>query len=656
MFNLVSKDVRDLLQALIFIILFTFIITRLIGTTVSKTKVFLAIFLSFSSTAVAYFFLFLKGNPERIYEFNPSNGLYILFVIITTMFMILIFEMLSDHSKEKPAYTSVFSLKKIRNWFKRQRRYLQVLRIAIKNGISTKTFRNNQESVAISLRKTLEECGGVFIKFGQVLSTRTDLLPLNFIEELSKLQENVKYLTKEEVESVLKTELHGAIENTFESFDMEPIAAASIGQVHRAILKDGNQEVVVKLLRPNVTNNLKIDLDILIRLSNTLSKKSELARNIGMKSLAKGFAEAMLEEIDFKIEARNSIQISEAMKDMKTNVKVPVIYQEISTSKLLVIEYIEGVTVKNGVGILEKLNLDKREFQKEIFDTILHQIFTSGVFHADPHPGNVYILNDGRPALIDFGSVGKLGTIQQAGFKRLMVGLEKKNAYLFMDGLLDLIEPKSNINKYQLEQALSQFLINNTSDAQNTEQIIHDLFGLMNEFELSFYPMVAGAFRSLITLQGTLEIIDNNFDIMIEAKRFAEEHMSVINNNKSVSDIVYNEALSLLPILSRIPRKFDDLTTKIENGNFTVRINFFGEKDNVNFVNYIVAQVLTILAGTAFGGISVGLLLVSNQKNPSILNFLDVFAYLGLTLSSIFLIRVMIQALRKSNMDNLDNK
>ncbi|RXI96743.1 AarF/ABC1/UbiB kinase family protein [Anaerobacillus alkaliphilus] len=628
---------------------FTFIITRLIGTRVSKTKVFLAIFLGFSLTAVAYFFLFLKDSPELIYEFNPSNGLYILFVIITTMFIILIFEMLSNHSKEESASTMVFSLRKIRNWFKRQRRYLQVLTIAMKNSISTKkTFRNNQESVAISLRKTLEECGGVFIKFGQVLSTRTDLLPLNFIEELSKLQENVKYLTKAEVENVLNTELPGAIENTFKSFDMEPIAAASIGQVHRAILKNSNQQVVVKILRPNVTNNLKIDLDILIRFSNTLSKKSELARNIGMKSLAIGFAEAMLEEIDFRIEARNSIQISEAMKDMKTNVKVPVIYQEISTSKLLVIEYIEGVTVKNGVDILEKLNIDKREFQKEIFDTILQQIFTSGVFHADPHPGNVYILHDGRPALIDFGSVGRLGTIQQAGFKRLMVGLNKKNAYLFMDGLLDLIEPHSNINKYQLEQALSQFLINNTSDAQNTEQIIHDLFGLMNEFELSFYPMVAGAFRSLITLQGTLEIIDDNFDIMIEAKRFAQEHMNIINNNQTLREVAYNEALSIMPILTRIPRKIDDLTTKMENGNLTVRINFFGEKDNVKYVNYIVAQILTLLAGTAFGGISIGLLSVSNQKNHNILHFLDVFAYLGLTLSAIFLIRVMIQALRRS--------
>jgi len=484
-----------------------------------------------------------------------------------------------------------------------------------------------------------------------VLSTRSDLLPPAVIEELSHLQENVVRLTTEQVEQILAKELVQPKDELFEQFEIEPLAAASIGQVHRAVLREGGKKVVVKLLRPDIASNLQRDLDILVRFASWASKKSAWARNIGFLDLAKGFSAAMREETDFRIEARNFAQVTASLENSPSKVKIPHVYRELSNAKILIIEFMEGVSVKSGTSILDKQGINRVEVQRRIFDCMLEQIFFKGIFHADPHPGNVYILKDGTPALLDFGSVGRLGTLQLDALKRLLIGFEQRNAYIIMDALQQLVESKQEIDQEQLEQALSQLLVQTAYDATGgSDAFIQGLFRMIGEFGLSFYPNVAGAFRSLITLEGTMMQLNPSFSLMDESRRFAREHsreFMPVGDYTDLKTTATNELLELLPVIRRLPRRIDQLGSKLEKGELSFKVGFFSDKANTSFVTKWIAQALLAFVGTAFGGISIGLLSVSGPTSTwSEFNLVAVFGYTGLLISAVLLIRVAIHAVR----------
>ncbi len=539
-------------------------------------------------------------------------------------------------------------------WFRRQRRYIQVLLIAIRHGVgknlAVKRTPASDLKLAVSFRKTLESCGGFFIKFGQVLSTRSDLLPQAIIEELSHLQENVARLSQDQVKEILANELSRPQDEIFEHFEMEPLAAASIGQVHRATLREGGKQVVVKLLRPDISAKLQLDLDILVRFAAWTSRKSAWARNIGFLDLAKGFSAAMKEETDFRIEARNSAQVAASLENNRSKVKIPHVYRDLSNAKILVIEYLEGVSVKSSAAILDKRGIDRQEVGRRIFDCMLEQIFFKGIFHADPHPGNVYILKDGTPALLDFGSVGRLGTLQLEGLKRLLIGFEQRNPYVIMDALMQLVEPKAELDEAGMEQALSQLLVQTAyNTAGSTDAFIQGLFRMIREFGLTFYPNVAGAFRSLITLEGTMLQLSPSFSLMEESHRFAREHPTEFITVGDASDLkktAANELLELLPVIRRLPRRLDHLGSMLEKGDMSVKVGFFSDRANTSFVTKWISQALLAFVGTAIGGISIGLLSLSGLSFGSDIQIVTMFGYAGILISAILLIRVAIHAVR----------
>ncbi|MFD0589431.1 ABC1 kinase family protein [Paenibacillus sp. GCM10027627] len=508
----------------------------------------------------------------------------------------------------------------------------------------------------MSLRKTLEACGGFFIKFGQVLSTRSDLLPPAIVEELSHLQENVIRLTTAQVEDILAKELVRPKDELFLSFEMEPLAAASIGQVHRATLREGGKPVVVKLLRPDISSKLQRDLDMLVRFAAWVSKKSAWAKNIGFLDLAKGFSAAMKEETDFRIEARNYAQVTASLLDSSSSVKIPHVYRKLSNSKVLVMEYMEGASVKNGTVILDERGIDRLDIQRRIFDCMLEQIFFKGIFHADPHPGNVYILNDGTPALLDFGSVGRLGTLQLDALKRLLIGFEKRSPYMIMDSLMQLVESRDEIDQEELEQAISQLLVQTAYDvAGSSDAFIRGLFRMIGEFELSFYPNVAGAFRSLITLEGTMMQLNPAFSLMEESRRFAKQHTAQflpVTSAKDLKETATNELLELIPVIRRLPRRLDHLGSMLEKGEFSVKVGFFSDKANTSFVTKWISQILLAFVGTAFGGISIGLLSLSGDTSGDEFNMVNLFGYTGILISAVLLIRVAIHAVRHLKQGN----
>ncbi|MFF2907769.1 ABC1 kinase family protein [Paenibacillus sp. NPDC057934] len=642
-------------QYILLAVIMSFIIGRLIGTNISFMKQVMASLFSVIVTSSVYWYGYLRGRS--LDQFGTDGWLWLLSMVIVSLLFYLLFEIfdpipLGERGERLADTKNPF--RRLSAWWRRQRRYIQVLMIALRYGVGKNlAIRHspaNDQKLAVSLRKTLENCGGFFIKFGQVLSTRSDLLPSAIIEELSHLQENVARLTTAQVEEILAKELNQPQEEIFQQFEIEPLAAASIGQVHRATLRENGQNVVVKLLRPDIVAKLDRDLDILVRFAAWISKKSAWARNIGFLDLAKGFAVAMKEETDFRIEARNFAQVTASLTNSPSKVKIPYVYREFSNAKILVMEYMEGVSVKSGTAILDERGIDRVEVQRRIFDSMLEQIFVKGIFHADPHPGNVYILNDGTPALLDFGSVGRLGTLQLDALKRLIIGFEQQSAYIIMDALLQLVEPKQNIDQSGLEQALSQLLVQTAYNvAGSSDAFIQGLFSMIGKFGFTFYPNVAGAFRSLITLEGTMMQLNPAFNLMEEARRFAREQsveFLPVSDSTDLKETVTNELLELLPVIRRLPRRIDQLGSMLEKGDISFKVGFFSDKANTAFVTKWISQALLAFVGTAIGGISVGLLSLGRDAEAKEIGIVEIFGYTGVLISAVLLIRVAIHTVR----------
>src|SRR6201994_546017 len=303
----------------------------------------------------------------------------------------------------------------------RSRRYWQIVRIFTRCGVRP-LGRAPQGARSVALARSLTEAldlsGVVFVKFGQALSTRRDLLPPEFISELGRLQDRVSPLPWAQIERVLGEELGGT--GVFTEIDTDPLASASIAQVHAATLRTG-ERVVVKVLRPGVTSLVERDLDIIARLARRAEVRMGWARAIGVAKLAEGFAAALREELDFRVEAGTLAAVGAAANS--DGIVIPRAYHDLSTRRVLVMELLDGQALSKAT----PADCDRERLARELLDSLLRQIVVEGVFHADPHPGNILLLTDGRLALIDFGSVGRLDSGLRAALQRLVLGIDRRD-------------------------------------------------------------------------------------------------------------------------------------------------------------------------------------------------------------------------------------
>ena len=293
------------------------------------------------------------------------------------------------------------------------------------------------------VRIVLEELGPTFIKFGQIMSNRPDLLPHDLIKEFEKLQDAVPSFSEEESISIVEHELGGAVASVFESFVSTPIASASISQVHKAVLKNGD-EVVVKVQRPGISERIDVDLEIMLHLAGLAAKHVEGVNVLDPVAVLHEFERTIRKEIDFLIEAK---YIERFARNFKNNphIYVPKVYHEFSTKKVLVLEYIDAVKLSNVDGLNER-GIDKKHIAELAIDLELEQIFEHGFFHADPHPGNIFALKNNVLCFLDFGMMGHVFSTHRAFLGDIMVGVVKRDARLIAKALVQFSKAeKSNV-------------------------------------------------------------------------------------------------------------------------------------------------------------------------------------------------------------------
>jgi ubiquinone biosynthesis protein len=548
----------------------------------------------------------------------------------------------------------------------RSRRYSQISRIAVRHGLGPylrgRGRRGEDEAgggaaLALSLRQALEEAGVTFVKLGQLMSTRRDLLPEEFTSELARLQDQAEPAPWGQVEEVMTRSLGAPVDQVFAELQREPAAAASIAQVHKAQLRSGDgpdAEVAVKVQRPGIRATVEQDLDILQRLAVTLEDRARWARAVGTVGVARGFAAAMREELDFRVEARNMAAVAATWVDQQravggsVQVVLPALHEQLCTEHVLVIEWLDGVNLRAAGQLIDDRGLDRAKLARALLRSMVYQITEGGVFHADPHPGNVLLLTDGRLALIDFGSVGRLDSQQRSALQGLLLAVGRADPAALRDSLLALVTRPDEIDEWQLERALGQFVARHLiGTSPPTAEMFTDLFRLASRFELTIPPEIATVLRALATMEGTLSLLTPGIDIASEAREYAAEQMAAQLSPTAAARSAAEELVALVPVLRRLPGRFDRVTGAMEQGRLSLNVRLFADERDRRVVTGLTHQFLLALLGAASG--IVAAILLGTPGGPQItptVSLIQLIGYNLLIVGGILGLRVLYVILR----------
>jgi ubiquinone biosynthesis protein len=430
----------------------------------------------------------------------------------------------------------------------------------------------------------------------------------------------------------------------FASIDREPLASASIAQVHAATLRTG-ERVVVKVLRPGVTGLVERDLDIIARLARSTEARAGWARALGVVTLAAGFAVALREELDFRIEAANLAAVGAAGQAGDAGgVVIPRAYHDLSTRKVLVMERLDGQALSKAV----LADCDRDRLARDLLGFVLRQIVIDGIFHADPHPGNIMLLADGRLGLIDFGSVGRLDSGLRAALQRLLLALDRRDPVALTDALLEVTARPDDLDEQALERSVGALLVRHLAAGRPPDiTLFTELFRLVTRHELAVPPEFAMTFRSLSILEGGLTLLAPGFDMVAEAERFGRRQLTARLGPDSLKEAAAEEVVALLPMLRRLPRRVDRIAAALEGGRLNVNVRVLAdERDRRVITGWVQLGVLTVLAATA-GFMAVALLAL--KGGPAMTPAIGLYQFLGyclLVICALLALRVLAAVFR----------
>ncbi|MCY7374645.1 MAG: AarF/ABC1/UbiB kinase family protein [Pyrinomonadaceae bacterium] len=409
----------------------------------------------------------------------------------------------------------------IKIWFFNQ--FLLLLKWYYIGGEANKEL--NHEKQAVWLKEKLIHLGPTFIKIGQSLGTRADLLPLPFVKALGELQDNVPKFPNSIAFARIEKELGRKINEVYAEFDVEPIAAASLGQVYRAKLFTG-EEVAVKVQRPNLTAIIKGDIEILRKVTKFAERFPSLNENADWAGMLREFDETIHEEMDYSAEGKNAERFTENFKEW-SNIHVPKIYWNATSSKVLTMEFIHG----NKVTSLDELSargVSPEKVNRLLIRTYLKQLLEDGFFHADPHPGNLLVMPDGRLAFFDFGMVGRITPQLQAKMIDAFFHVVAKDPAGIAQDLIDLdfMKPGSNADAVRpVVEKMFEFHLNLKLKDVNFKELTYDLADVMYDYPFRLPSNFTYIMKALMTLEGIGIITDPEFNFFETAKPYAKEFM-----------------------------------------------------------------------------------------------------------------------------------
>jgi len=543
-------------------------------------------------------------------------------------------------------------------------RYIEILKVLIKYGFDDiilysplKNFVNLGEKIVFKkknstiftlsrwerIRLVLEELGPTFIKFGQVLSTRPDLIPFELISELKKLQDSVVPFPQNEAIEIIEKELEKPISELFQTFYPDPIAAASLSQVHKAILKNGDI-VAIKIQRPDIIGKIETDIEIMYTIASIIEKYVNELKYFNLVKIVEEFDKAIHKELDFLNEALNIEIFANNFKNDK-RIYVPKVYKHLCTRKVLTMEFVEGISISK-IEKYEVYNINKKLLAKIGSDIILKQIFEFRFFHADPHPGNIIILPNNIICFVDYGMMGKLSYTTIKLIISSITGIINNDISKIARNIIRICEVNDNINMKKLEYDLTELIdkyYNKPFQQINISELLNDLIKFFPENNIKMPSDLYLLVRSLIILQSVVESLDPNFNVSNEIEPYIQKFIKKEYSFKNSRKKIFSFFVELIELIRDFPYEFREITEKLKSGKIKLEVEYKGLIPVIQSFERISNRIIISII---LSSIIIGSSLIIHSKLPPLWHNIPIIGLIGFFIATIIGLGLLLSIFR----------
>lgn len=470
----------------------------------------------------------------------------------------------------------------------------------------------------------LEALGPAYVKLGQFFSTRSDMLPEQYVEVLQRLQDKVKPFDFKTVKEIVESEIGMRFSKAFQEFDEEPLGSASIGQVHKAVLKNG-KVVVVKIQRPNIREEIGDDIDAFKEIAQFLTDHTEFGKKFMLASMIEEFKKSVLRELDYRNEIQNLKILSKNLKEFK-NIIVPLPVEDYSSSKVLTMDIIKGTKVTS-VSPLKKLELNGKTLAETVFKAYMKQIMIDGFYHSDPHPGNVFVTHDNKIALLDLGMVGYVSNEMQTNLLHIVLAIGDGRGDEVADYALKIGNLGDEIDKQSFKSKISELVARQrTTSLENLEigRIILEVTKLCGENDITLPNEFAMLGKTLLNLDKVGKILDPSFNPNESIRKNADDLMRKKLLQSSTSKKSYDVLLDSKEFFEKLPSRVNSILDKVSNNEIEVKVKSI---DEVYLMNGLQKIANRIAIGLILAALIIGASIIMQIESE-----FTIFGYPGLAM------------------------
>ena len=519
-----------------------------------------------------------------------------------------------------------------------RKRFDEIMGVAKRHHLA-KLLKDNQEDEDFEvsdLRYAMEELGPAFIKLGQLLATRPDMVGNEIADDLKMLRDNTPITPFEEIREVIEGELGQPLEEVYSEFNEEPLGSASIGQVYKAKLKENDMEVAVKVQKPGIYDVIVPDVKILNRLAGTIDKHVSKSRTYNLPAMAKEFERSIFKELDYMEEVRNIGKIRTNFQDVEY-IKIPEVYPQYCTSKLINMELIKGYEVPDLYG-KEVEGINNAEIAQYGCQSYLKQVLLDGFFHADPHPGNLFVTPDNRLCYIDFGMMGVVNDEFRANFAQLVLLLLDGNSRHLIKQMLymKIITPEQNTPEFKedVDDLLNSYI---GVDMDQMDGIFDNLMNVMIKHNIILPREFVMIGRGIILIEEAGEKLDPHFNLTTELEKFAKDMIKTKFEPETLVGGGFNYIVEIEHLLKDLPDRLNSTLDKVEKGELELNMNHSGLDDLKNQLS--ISLILSaLLVGSAIA--------ILADKGPKIWD-ISAIGFIGFVFSAILAGYLLIHYIRR---------
>lgn len=536
----------------------------------------------------------------------------------------------------------------------RLKRYQEIMAVIRKNGLGflfvraaiggpeKALQRAEKESggipIGVRLRNACEELGPTFVKIGQILSTRTDIIPQSIADDLSHLQDNVKEFSFEEAKEVIESQLQDDLHAIFPQFREKPIAAASMSQVYSAYMNTG-RHVAVKVQRPHIREQIDVDMSILAHLADFLDKHTRYGRLYDFGGMVSELQKSLNAEMDFTNEGENLEEFRKVISH-HDNITCPDVVWIYSTSRVLTMDFVEGTKI-NDIEALNRMHVSTHKVAKDFVQSLLDQILVYGFFHADPHPGNVMMVDNGRKIeFIDLGMIGRLLPRFRHALNNLLVGIALQNMRKVATSIMEMDEAGAKVNMYRLTKdcgALLDAYLYVPLDQVNVADVFTKIFDLAGEYGMKIPRDLTMVGKCLGTAQGVIEELDPTLSVLQVAEDTVRMVMMERLGSRDFRNTMLGDALDTFESVHHIPRFVLAFMQKMEDNDFGLQLQFDHlndlERSLERMANRISFCIILLAVGIVMAGIIIGVNMYSGPAETARYDISMVSLVVGLVIA-----------------------